>query len=456
MIGSEYESEMIWAVLRGGLTPDAVDVIDKISPDMITNHFYKTVWTEIKRRASAGEPIDSEALQIFEIADKENGLQIFAEQGRNTVGSPHGIKGYAKRVRQSHSIRNAQVILGEAMNRLSEVKQDSDIGEAHKYLEDALSHLTIETDDKKPRSFDEISEQYLTTLEDRLTGSNAERMIKTGIEALDDLTGGFNMSDLIVLGGTPGMGKTELLMRIMRGAVTGGMGALMFSMEMDEFQVVERAISGEGGISVGSLRNPRGMRDEDYAKMSAGMGRLMGEKMHILDQGGLSVEQVCSVATKHKQRYPDTAIIGVDYLGMMKIGKADRHDIAVGDISRRLKQLAKELKTPVVLLVQLTSKAIEGRPANNRIPMPSDIKDSSRVQDDADWILFPYRHSVYVKDCHNVAQIVIGKARHGIQGGVAYQRFIDGHFVDCDQAHAHNEVEMYNSSQSSGSRTKDF
>lgn len=452
-----YESEMIFAVLRGGLTPDAVEVIDRIEPEMLTNGFFRQVWCEIRKRASAGDLID--ALEIFETVDRANGLDLFADIGKRTVGTPSNIKGYAKRVRQGYSLRKATEILTTTVEHLSSVNQDSQINDAHKMLEKALSELVIETNEKKPRSFDDIANDYIDTLEERMSGAESQRMIKTGIDALDRLTGGFNMSDLVIIGGCPGMGKTELLMRILRGVASNDMGSLMFSMEMDEFQVVERAVTGESNLSVSQLRNPQGMRDEDFAKFSAGLGRLKGKEMFVLDQAGMNVEQICSVATRHKHRYPKTAVIGVDYLGLIKTAKAERHDIAVGDVSRRLKQLAKDLKTPVILLVQLVSKDIEKRPLLSRIPLASDIKDSSRVQDDADWIIFPYRHQVYDHECHDYAQIVLGKARHGKQGAIAYQKFINGHFIDCDQMQAKHEIDVYVSSKSpksNGRRVKDI
>ena len=228
-------------------------------------------------------------------------------------------------------------------------------------------------------------------------------------------------------------------MTMVNGCSNENEGALVFSMEMDEYQLIERAVAIEGGLPISAARNPRGMQQDDWSKFTAGMGKVKEKKFHVLDQAGLTVNEICAQAHEHKVRFPETNMICIDYVGLIPLQKADRHDIALGEVSRRLKQLAKDIKTPVLLLAQVTSKSVESRP--DKRPMASDIKDSSRLQDDADWIIFPYRDEVYFPDtpAKGIAEINFAKARHGTQGAV-YMGWVNGHFTNIGQEYAYNQV----------------
>lgn len=144
------------------------------------------------------------------------------------------------------------------------------------------------------------------------------RNLKTGIEELDDATGGINLQDLIVVAGRPGMGKTEFALKIVDGVTAAGGGALIFSMEMAAAQIVERSLAGSGNMSVSRLRNPLDMQDEDWARFTAAMETMNGRDIWIVDATDLTIEQIRAIAETHKRRYPHLAMIVVDYLGLIK------------------------------------------------------------------------------------------------------------------------------------------
>ncbi|EBT0377405.1 replicative DNA helicase, partial [Salmonella enterica] len=238
-----------------------------------------------------------------------------------------------------------------------------------------------------------------------------------------------------------GMGKTELALKIAEGVASrvipgSGVrrGVLIFSMEMSAIQVVERGIAGAGMMSVSVLRNPSRMDDEGWGRVASGMKLLADLDVWVVDASRLSVEEIRSISERHKQEHPNLSLIMADYLGLIEKPKAERNDLAIAHISGSLKAMAKDLKTPVISLSQL-SRDVEKRP--NKRPTNADLRDSGSIEQDADSIIMLYREAVY--DEHSpaapFAELIVTKNRFGSLGTV-YQRFINGHFHNCDQEEA--------------------
>lgn len=239
---------------------------------------------------------------------------------------------------------------------------------------------------------------------------------------------------MIVVAGRPGMGKTEFALKLVDGVTAAGGGALIFSMEMAAAQIVERSLAGSGNMSVSRLRNPLDMHDEDWARFTAAMETMNGRDIWIVDATDLTIEQIRAVAETHKRRYPHLAMIVVDYLGLIKKPKAERNDLAIAHISRNLKTMAMRLHTPTFALSQL-SRAVDSRPATQRRPVMSDLRDSGSIEQDADSIMFLYRDEVYNPEspAAGIAEIILGKSRFSAAGAVIYQEFKNGHFLHVDQ-----------------------
>lgn len=430
-----YELELVSALMQSDETPDFIEVIDKIEPAMFQNGSFRQMFTAVKELHSKGCEFD-----VLAVADKTNMDSMgLVEMIKKSIATPRRVKTFAKKVRQGYYLRTARDEFTRVIESIDSCSDDSMIGEIAQQVEAAVVNLVVETDKKKPVIASQLAENYSIILENRHKGGENDRRLKFGIDAIDDMTGGVNPSDLIVLAGCPGMGKTELMVTLSNSASCSESGALMFSLEMSEDELIERSIAIEAGISITKLRNPRELDQEGFARVSGGIGRVMDKHFHVLDSAGLTINEIFAQAVDHKSRFPQTNLICVDYAGLVDTSQYQDQVRALGEVGKKLKELAKKIQTPVILLSQVVSKNVEQR-ADKR-PMASDLKGSSELQDAADWILFPYRDVVYNEDspCKDIAEVGFAKARHGKQG-TAYMGWKNGHFVPVDQAYADSEV----------------
>ncbi|EKL0156932.1 AAA family ATPase, partial [Escherichia coli] len=320
-----------------------------------------------------------------------------------------------------------------------------------------LSAIRKPRDEVKPVRLGEIITDYTDTLDRRLRNGEESDTLKTGIDELDAITGGMNAEDLVIIAARPGMGKTELALKIAEGVASRVIpgsdvrrGVLIFSMEMSALQIAERSIANAGRMSVSVLRNPASMDDEGWARVANGMSQLADLDVWVVDASRLSVEEIRSIAERHKQENPNLSLIMADYLGLIEKPKADRNDLAIAHISGSLKAMAKDLKTPVISLSQL-SRDVEKRP--NKRPANADLRDSGSIEQDADSIIMLYREAVYDENSSAApfAEIIVTKNRFGSLGTV-YQRFCNGHFVACDQDEARQICTASNAPAARGRR----
>lgn len=430
MSPQELEACVLAGLLNGGATPDAFDVIASTPEESFSIGFHRRAFSEIKKQALANGLIDmlfvSEALGGSSLADLSEITRIPA-----TVSN---LKGYAgKMVKAWRSRRMAELLQHGADG----IRQANNQEQRDQIVESAVAQLldmTGDTGDVQPVHISDLLPTYMETVQKRMDGEEGTRNLKTGIGELDDATGGINLQDLIVVAGRPGMGKTEFALKLIDGVTAAGGGALIFSMEMAAAQIVERSLAGSGNMSVSRLRNPLDMQDEDWARFTAAMETMNGRDIWIVDATDLTIEQIRAIAETHKRRYPHLAMIVVDYIGLIKKPKAERNDLAIAHISRNLKTMAMRLHTPTFALSQL-SRAVDSRPAGQRRPVMSDLRDSGSIEQDADSIMFLYRDEVYNPEspAAGIAEIILGKSRFSAAGAVIYQEFKNGHFLPVDQ-----------------------
>jgi len=304
-----------------------------------------------------------------------------------------------------------EVLLSEAEKNILEVAQRKNAGAFHN-IKDVLV-----------RTYDNI--ELMHNRQGDITG------IATGFAELDKMTAGFQRNDLIIVGARPSVGKTAFALNIAQNvATTTGENVAIFSLEMGAEQLVMRMLCAEGNIDAQRLRTGS-LTDEDWGKLTMAMGSLSNAGIFIDDTPGVKITDIRSKCRRLKQEH-GLGMILIDYLQLiLGSGRSgENRQQEVSEISRSLKQLARELQVPVIALSQL-SRGVEQR--QDKRPMMSDIRESGSIEQDADIVAFLYRDDYYDKESEskNIIEIIIAKQRNGPTGTVQlafvkeYNKFVN-------------------------------
>lgn len=260
-----------------------------------------------------------------------------------------------------------------------------------------------------PEVSEHISKLYNRTDPHDITG------LSTGFVDIDHMTSGFQKGDLIIVAGRPSMGKTSLAMNIAEHvALREGGPVAVFSMEMSASQIALRMLGSVARINQQKMRTGR-LSDQDWDKFSEGVSRLNNAPIYVDDQPGINILELRARARRLYRRVGRLELIVIDYLQLMNGSSRNGDDNRaqeVGEISRALKGLARELDVPVIALSQL-NRGVESR--GDKRPMMSDLRESGAIEQDADLIFFIYRDEVYNKESpkKGTAEIIIAKQRNG-------------------------------------------
>ena len=245
--------------------------------------------------------------------------------------------------------------------------------------------------------------------------------VPTGFYDLDRMTAGFQAGDLIVLAARPSMGKTALAINIAEHvALNEGLPVAVFSMEMGAAQLAVRIVGSIGRINQSNLRTGK-LTDDEWPRLTEAIEKLRNISLHIDESAGLTSTELRASARRLARQCGKLGLIVVDYLQLMSgSGGSNEENRAteIGEISRGLKMLAKELKCPVIALSQL-NRSVETR--TDKRPMMSDLRESGAIEQDADIIMFIYRDEYYTKEAckePGVAEVIIAKQRNGPTGTV--------------------------------------
>jgi len=270
---------------------------------------------------------------------------------------------------------------------------------------------------KGAQALKELCGPLIEELDRRHSQKEAITGLASGFKKFDEKTQGLHGGDLIIVAGRPAMGKTTLAMNIAEHVAfntSGPQGVAVFSMEMGAEQLALRFVSSLGRVSQGHLRNGQ-FSDADWPRITSALNIMGQSPLYIDDTPALTPTDIRARARRLKRQH-DIGLIVVDYLQLMHTGGgAENRATEISEISRSLKELARELEVPVIVLSQL-NRSVEQRP--DKKPQMSDLRESGAIEQDADLILFIYRDEVYNEDTarKGEADVIIAKHRNGETG----------------------------------------
>ena len=418
----EGESSVLGGLLLDNSAWDRVG--DLLTDGDFYRYEHRLIYSAIGMLINATKPADVitvfEQLQSQGRADEVGGLGYLNSLAQ-FVPSASNIRRYAEIVRDRSILRKlvsaSDEIATNAFNpngrAVSDIVDESEqkifkIGEAGKRNNQGF------------QAMDSLVVKLLDRVTEMAENPNDVTGVPTGFYDLDRMTSGLQAGDLIVLAARPSMGKTALAINIAEHvALNEGLPVAVFSMEMGASQLAVRIVGSIGRIDQGHLRTGR-LTDDEWPRLSEAIEKLRTISLHIDESAGLTSSELRANARRLSRQCGQLGLIVVDYLQLMSGTSSDGENRAteLGEISRGLKMLARELKCPVIALSQL-NRSVEQRP--DKRPMRSDLRESGAIEQDADIIMFIYRDEYYSKDAckePGVAEIIIAKQRNGPTGMV--------------------------------------
>jgi replicative DNA helicase len=400
----------------------AWDIIcERVSEEDFYRQDHRLIFRAIAALANVGKPRDvvtlSEWLEQRGELEKAGGLLYLGTLAKDTPSAAN-IKAYADIVRERSVLRQL-IQVGEEI-----------AGEAYSPGEQEVSQLLDEAESKVFRIAEQVKGgskkngyvgirtvlgEAVDRIDERYHSKNPITGIPTGFDALDERTRGLQKTDLIIIAGRPGMGKSVLMMNIVENAaIRHKKACAVFSLEMSRSQLGERSIASLGRIDFERLQNGQ-LEDSDWPRITTAISMMSEARLFIDDTSGLTIPNL-KARCRRIRREHGLDLIAVDYIQLMEaVDKKQNYSNQIGEISRGLKGIAKEFDVPVVALSQL-NRAVDSR--SDKRPTMSDLRDSGAIEQDADIIICPYRDVVYNEETKypHTAELLIRKFRNGKTG----------------------------------------
>ena len=408
----------------GGLMIDNTEW-DTVADAVLSVDFYRAehqlIFQTMTQQSEARSPIDVvtlvEALDSLNELDNAGGLDYLSDLAGNARGTAN-IHAYTDIIRERAILRR----LISVANNIADTGYNTGGKKAAEILNGAEQQV-FNIRDERPKDQGPVPINPLLTKAvdrvDELAGLDGSMTgLASGYQDLDEMTSGWQKSDLVIVAGRPSMGKTAFAMNLVENAVlTGEQPVLVFSLEMPSESLIFRLLSSIGRINQTKLRTGQ-LTEEDWPGFNNAVAKLKDRPLFIDDSASVSPMEMRARARRIVREHGQLGMIVVDYLQLMQIKGTNENRVnEISEISRSLKLLAREFECPVIALSQL-NRGLEQRP--NKRPQMSDLRESGAIEQDADLITFIYRDEVYNEDSPDkgMAEIIIGKHRNGPIGTV--------------------------------------
>ena len=413
---SEAETSVLGAILLTEQALDGVLLQAGLRPEDFYRPRHQLIFRSMIRLKEKAEP---EAVDALTVADdlrragelEEAGGEEYLHSLPTVVPAVGNVLHYARIVKDYAILRR---VLGTSREIQDEVMAHrGDPRELIERFESRLFRIGHEDGRGEMRRLDDLLHEEIDKLEELSKRDVGLTGTPSGFTDLDNLTGGFQPGNLIVLAARPSMGKSSLATNIAENAAVGhGSPVALFSLEMSETELAHRFIASQAKVSSDELRKGR-VKGDRWPKVLKAVEKLAKAPLYVDDSSDIGILEIRAKARRLHAKH-ELGLIIVDYLQLLRPeGRSDASRVEqVGQMSRGLKILARELGIPVIAVSQL-SRAVESR--NPPIPMLSDLRESGQVEQDADVVMFVYRDEYYNSDSDRLgeADIILAKHRNG-------------------------------------------
>lgn len=417
----EAERAVIGALLYEGHR------IEEVTPLVASRDFYharhRLIFGAMEQMRLAETPIDmvtvAEYMQSTGDLDQMDGGLSYLEDLLQCAPSAANISAYAQiildRSRLRQLITTSRAISEKAFRHEGEAVADI-ISDAQQQV----MEITAASKSDMMFEFDDATRLMIKQLDARHDEKQEAPGVPTGLDDLDNYLGRMMPGKLIIVGGRPSMGKSAFALNCAEEAAKAGHLTMFFSLEMEIEEIMQRLYSNQANVPMEQITKHK-LSPEFWERITGTFNKLQGLPLHFDMTAGITLEILRSRIRRlvYIKGRPARLVV-VDYVQLMKHAdrRLSRYDV-ISDISRGLKEIAKEFQCTVMALSQL-SRDIERRPLEDRRPRMSDLKESGSIEQDADIIIFPYRDSVYNANTRmkNAAELIIAKFKNGKTGKV--------------------------------------